>query len=214
MGGGEYLRFVYETGFFTHLGTLYNRAAAIKIRFYTADINSSDMESLVRLALEGKVLIRNTLAGCWIIFWELTTSSLLREAIRMIWTSPALPKLSNRDSACMKLLDIGPPPSVGDELRCAAGKLLRCRPGLCRTFSWGVGISCARKPVTTAATPGVSELDAGPRLRRVHADTEPERVNGRTSAIAFASLARRPIDFPSRRHSGSSDGRRNFAPAC
>jgi hypothetical protein len=135
MGGGEYLRFVYETGFFTHLGTLYNRAAAIKIRFYTADINSSDMESLVRLALEGKVLIRNTLAGCWIIFWELTTSSLLREAIRMIWTSPALPKLSNRDSACMKLLDIGPPPSVGDELRCAAGKLLRCRPGLCRTFS-------------------------------------------------------------------------------
>jgi glycosyltransferase involved in cell wall biosynthesis len=66
MDGGEYLRLVYETGFFTHLGTLYNRAAAIKIGFYTADISSSDMESLLRLALEGKVLVRKSIAGYWV----------------------------------------------------------------------------------------------------------------------------------------------------
>jgi glycosyltransferase involved in cell wall biosynthesis len=66
MDGGEYLHLVYETGFFTHLGTLYNRPAAIKARFYTSNISSSDMDSLLRLALQGKVLVRNTIAGYWI----------------------------------------------------------------------------------------------------------------------------------------------------
>jgi hypothetical protein len=66
MGGGDYLRFVFETGFFTHLGTLYHKARAIDAGFYTADIRSSDMDSLLRLALEGEVILLNTIAGFWV----------------------------------------------------------------------------------------------------------------------------------------------------
>ena len=76
MDGGEYLRLVYETGFFTHLGALYNRSAAIKAGFYTSDINSSDMDSLLRLALQGKVLVRNTIAGYWIQHGKNASSNL------------------------------------------------------------------------------------------------------------------------------------------
>jgi glycosyltransferase involved in cell wall biosynthesis len=64
--GGEYLNFVFETGFFTHLGAFYKRQLAIDLDFYTLDISSSDMDGLLRLALEGEVLILNTLAGCWV----------------------------------------------------------------------------------------------------------------------------------------------------
>ena len=46
MSGADYLRFLFETDFFTHLGALYNREAAIKAGFYTAEISSSDMDSL------------------------------------------------------------------------------------------------------------------------------------------------------------------------
>ena len=66
MSGAQYLKFVYETGFFTHLGTLYHRRAAITNGCYSADISSSDMDSFLRLALEGEVLILNTIAGCWV----------------------------------------------------------------------------------------------------------------------------------------------------
>ncbi len=66
MTGGDYLQFVFETTFFTHLGTLYHRARAIDARFYTAEISSSDMDSLLRLALEGEVLVLNTIAGFWV----------------------------------------------------------------------------------------------------------------------------------------------------
>jgi len=66
MTGGEYLRFVFETGFFTHLGTLYRRERALQARFYTAEISSTDMESLLRLALEGEVLLLRRIAGCWV----------------------------------------------------------------------------------------------------------------------------------------------------
>jgi glycosyltransferase involved in cell wall biosynthesis len=66
MSGAQYLKFVYETGFFTHLGTLYHRCAAIANGCYTADISSSDMDSFLRLALEGEVLVLNTIAGCWV----------------------------------------------------------------------------------------------------------------------------------------------------
>jgi glycosyltransferase involved in cell wall biosynthesis len=66
LAGGDYLRFVFETAFFTHLGALYNRRAALGVGFYTAEISSSDMDSLLRLALEGKVLVLKTIAGCWV----------------------------------------------------------------------------------------------------------------------------------------------------
>lgn len=64
--GGEYLRLVYASGFFTHLGALYDRRAAIRLGFYTEELSSSDMDSLLRLALEGEVLLLNTVAGCWV----------------------------------------------------------------------------------------------------------------------------------------------------
>ncbi len=66
LAGGDYLRLVFDTSFFTHLGALYNRKAAIKVGFYTADISSSDMDSLLRLALSGEVLVLNTIAGYWV----------------------------------------------------------------------------------------------------------------------------------------------------
>ncbi|HWB58246.1 MAG TPA: glycosyltransferase [Chthoniobacteraceae bacterium] len=66
MPGAEYLRFVFDTGFFTHLGTMYRRDAAIAGGFYTAEISSSDMDSLLRLALEGNVIVLNTVAGNWV----------------------------------------------------------------------------------------------------------------------------------------------------
>lgn len=66
MSGAQYLKFVYETGFFTHLGTLYHRRTAITNGCYNADISSSDMDSFLRLALEGEVLVLNTIAGCWV----------------------------------------------------------------------------------------------------------------------------------------------------
>jgi hypothetical protein len=58
------------------LGTLYNRRAAIDRGFYTADISSSDMDSLLRLALEGNVLVLNTIAGCWVQHGGNTSSNL------------------------------------------------------------------------------------------------------------------------------------------
>jgi glycosyltransferase involved in cell wall biosynthesis len=66
LAAGDYLRFVFETGFFTHLGALYNRREALRVGFYTAEISASDMDSLFRLALEGEVLLLNILAGCWV----------------------------------------------------------------------------------------------------------------------------------------------------
>jgi hypothetical protein len=76
VSGADYLRLVFETGFFTHLGALYDRRAALRIGFYTSDISSSDMESFFRLALEGQVLLLNTLAGCWVQHGGNASSSL------------------------------------------------------------------------------------------------------------------------------------------
>ena len=64
--GAGYLRFVFETNFFTHLGALYRRKPALRAGFYTAEISSSDMDSLLRLALDGEVLLLNQIAGYWV----------------------------------------------------------------------------------------------------------------------------------------------------
>jgi glycosyltransferase involved in cell wall biosynthesis len=76
MTGGEYLHFVYRTGFFTHLGTLYSRDAALRQGFYGRDISSSDMDSLLRLALSGNVVVLKSIAGCWVHHGGNTSSSL------------------------------------------------------------------------------------------------------------------------------------------
>ncbi len=64
--GADYLKFVFQTGFFTHLGILFDRREAVRNGCYTAPISSSDMDSFLRLSLEGEVLLLNTIAGCWV----------------------------------------------------------------------------------------------------------------------------------------------------
>jgi len=81
MPGGEYLTFVYETGFFTHLGTLYSRAAALRQGFYTSRISSADMDSLLRLALTGNVVVMKSIAGAWVQHGGNTSSNLPLERI-------------------------------------------------------------------------------------------------------------------------------------
>jgi len=72
----DYVKFVYKTGFFTHLGTLFRREEAVKMGCYTAAISSTDMEGLLRLALEGNVIILNQIAGNWVQHGQNTSSQL------------------------------------------------------------------------------------------------------------------------------------------
>ena len=64
--GAQYLSLVFRTGFFTHLGTLYSRVAALEQGFYTQNISSADMDSLLRLAIKGNVIVMKTIAGVWV----------------------------------------------------------------------------------------------------------------------------------------------------
>jgi glycosyltransferase involved in cell wall biosynthesis len=50
---------------FSHLATLYNRAQALSIDFYRFDILSSDIESFLRLALLGEVILVKKVVGVW-----------------------------------------------------------------------------------------------------------------------------------------------------
>jgi hypothetical protein len=77
--GAAYLRFVFETNFFTHLGALYRREPALRAGFYTAEISSSDMDSLLRLALDGEVLLLNQIAGYWVQHGSNTSARLALE---------------------------------------------------------------------------------------------------------------------------------------
>lgn len=51
---------------FSHLGSIYNRKAAIETGFYTHDILSSDIECFLRLALHGKVILMRRIVGAWV----------------------------------------------------------------------------------------------------------------------------------------------------
>jgi glycosyltransferase involved in cell wall biosynthesis len=66
LGGGDYLRFAFAHNFFSHLGTLYDRRRALAIGFYDKDLLSADMESVMRLALEGEVILMRSIAGYWV----------------------------------------------------------------------------------------------------------------------------------------------------
>jgi glycosyltransferase involved in cell wall biosynthesis len=81
MDGGEYLRLVYDTGFFSHLGLFYNRRIAIGYDAYRADISSSDMESFLRIALAGRVIMLNANVGCWVQHGANTSSNLPIERV-------------------------------------------------------------------------------------------------------------------------------------
>ncbi|HLA53905.1 MAG TPA: glycosyltransferase family 2 protein [Flavitalea sp.] len=51
---------------FSHLATLFRRQPAIDLDFYRYDILSTDIESFLRLALKGKVILLNQTVGVWV----------------------------------------------------------------------------------------------------------------------------------------------------
>ncbi|MEZ7891950.1 MAG: glycosyltransferase family 2 protein [Candidatus Wallbacteria bacterium] len=65
-GKNYFIDFDRKISFFSHLATIYNRKSAVNIGFYLYDIISSDRESLLRLALCGRVIISEKIAGVWV----------------------------------------------------------------------------------------------------------------------------------------------------
>ncbi|WP_298272278.1 glycosyltransferase [Geobacter sp.] len=59
------LRYNDQRYHFSHLATLYHRPSALACDFYRMDVISSDWESLLRLALKGKVAYLGRVVGCW-----------------------------------------------------------------------------------------------------------------------------------------------------
>jgi glycosyltransferase involved in cell wall biosynthesis len=59
------LRYDDERYHFSHLATMYHRPSALACDFYRMDVISSDWESLLRLALKGKVAYLGRVVGCW-----------------------------------------------------------------------------------------------------------------------------------------------------
>ena len=51
---------------FSHLGSIFNRKAAMEVGFYNHDILSADIECFLRLALHGKVILMNRSVGAWV----------------------------------------------------------------------------------------------------------------------------------------------------
>lgn len=63
---GKYFVFnIFSKYQFSHLTTLYKRNEACSLNFYSKDIQSTDMESLLRLALIGDVIVSNDVVGQW-----------------------------------------------------------------------------------------------------------------------------------------------------
>ena len=66
LDGKEWLLNFLKYKHFSHLTTLYNRNRAISIGFYQQNILSSDMESILRLAIHGKVLLIKKNCAVWL----------------------------------------------------------------------------------------------------------------------------------------------------
>lgn len=62
------LRYYDQRYHFSHLATLYHRPGALACDFYRMDVISSDWESLLRLALTGKVAYLDRIVGCWNLY--------------------------------------------------------------------------------------------------------------------------------------------------
>lgn len=63
ISGNEY--FLNFKNRFSHLATLYKRSLAVNINFYRFNILSSDIESILRLSLLGKVILLKKTVGVW-----------------------------------------------------------------------------------------------------------------------------------------------------
>ncbi|MET6998759.1 glycosyltransferase family 2 protein [Chitinophaga defluvii] len=66
LDGKDYIFNFLSYKHFSHLTTLYNRRKAIAIDFYRYNIESSDMESILRLALYGDVLLSKRVSAVWV----------------------------------------------------------------------------------------------------------------------------------------------------
>ncbi len=66
LDGASYVKNFRSYHHFSHLPTLYNRKQALLIDFYNTQILSSDMESLLRLAITGDVMLSKEIAGVWL----------------------------------------------------------------------------------------------------------------------------------------------------
>lgn len=62
------LRYSDERYHFSHLATIYHRPSALPCDFYRMEVISSDWESLLRLALKGKVAYLDRVVGCWNLY--------------------------------------------------------------------------------------------------------------------------------------------------
>ena len=65
MDGKEYFYNFRKFNHFSHLSTVFNRKKAVEIDFYRLDISSSDIESFLRLALHGQVILIKKPYGVW-----------------------------------------------------------------------------------------------------------------------------------------------------
>ena len=66
LDGQEYFLNFPSTRNFSHMSTLYNRKAALELDFYRMNITSADLESFLRLALHGKVILVKKAFGVWV----------------------------------------------------------------------------------------------------------------------------------------------------
>jgi len=67
VSGEEYFLNFHTDYHFYHMGTMYKRDVAIEIGFYQNDILSSDIESILKLALFGNVILVRKCIGVWYI---------------------------------------------------------------------------------------------------------------------------------------------------
>ncbi len=65
--GKFYFKNFHRNEYFGHLATLYNAKKARQIGFYTHSNLNADAESILKLALHGKVYLDNTIIGDWLI---------------------------------------------------------------------------------------------------------------------------------------------------
>lgn len=63
--GKKYILNFKKINHFSHLATLYNRQKAIEAGFYVSDILSSDIESILKLATFGNVVLIKEAVGVW-----------------------------------------------------------------------------------------------------------------------------------------------------
>ena len=65
LNGKDYVLNFHVYNHFSHLATLYDRKKAIASGFYMYDILSTDIESLLKLSLEGEIILLRKVVGVW-----------------------------------------------------------------------------------------------------------------------------------------------------